>query len=156
MDHGTLWRTYANGGDKSYLNLHAVSSSKFGAQTELLLGRTWITLFGSGQSFTPGDEDNLFAALEYPDRIFHIAVTTPSNPLLRKIAAAMQDSFPVLTGLLLMSVHRHYWNTPSLPDGFLGGSAPCLVLTGNHLSRCSLSSATNPPFIGQRSCCSPP
>ena len=81
-----------------------------------------------GQSFTPGDENNLFAALEYPDRIFYIAVTTSSNPLLRKIASAMQDSFPVLTGLLLMSVDRHYWNTPSLPDGFLGGSAPAQYL----------------------------
>jgi hypothetical protein len=78
-----------------------------------------------GSSFTPGDEDNLFAALELPDRIFYIDIFA-SNLRLQNIAAEMQQSFPALTVLQLTVVDRVYWTMTALPDGFLGGSAPCL------------------------------
>ena len=38
----------------------------------------------------------------------------------------MQSPFPVLTVLQLTSETLDHWRIPSLPDGFLGGSFPCL------------------------------
>ncbi len=38
----------------------------------------------------------------------------------------MQEPFPVLTVLQLMSMDQIHRNPPALPDEFLGGSAPCL------------------------------
>ena len=78
-----------------------------------------------GNSFTPRDEDNLFAALEHPDRVFYIDVYS-SNSRLRKMAAVMQKSFPVLTVLQLSSIDGVFWNIPALPHEFLNGSAPSL------------------------------
>ena len=70
----------------------------------------------------PGDDNSLIAALEHPDRVSRIILLI-SKSQLRKIAALMQEPFPVLTHL---SITSQLGNVSALPDGFLGGSAPPL------------------------------
>ncbi|KAN0128316.1 hypothetical protein V8E53_013900 [Lactarius tabidus] len=80
-----------------------------------------IVLFSSGIR-GPRDEDNLIAALEHPDRVSRIKLSVHESQL-GKIAALMQEPFPLLTHL---SISSHYGNVSALPEGFLGGSAPSL------------------------------
>jgi hypothetical protein len=75
---------------------------------------------------TPGDDDNILAALTHADRIHFINIHT-THSLLTKAVDVMQETFPELTCL------RLGWDSwvlesspavlPALPDGFLGGSA---------------------------------
>jgi len=72
------------------------------------------------------DEDNVVAALEYPDRIRGVRLAVTSS-LLGKVATLMQVPFPALTSLSL------WWDNglsqaaaPLLPNALLGGLAPCL------------------------------
>ena len=73
---------------------------------------------------TPNVEDNVVAALdsEHHSRISHIWLSVPSS-LWSKLTTVMQEPFPALTSLLVI---RDDGNVPSIPSGFLGGSAPCL------------------------------
>src|ERR1700677_2534638 len=66
-------------------------------------------------------EDDLIAALEHPDRVCDVDLDVP-GPLLEKMAKVMQQPFTVLTRLSIKSI----WDAPTLPGGFLGGSAPSL------------------------------
>jgi hypothetical protein len=69
----------------------------------------------------PRDEDNVIAALEHPDRVREFFLYMNSNVEGEGVLRAMQVPFPVLTYLGISG------STPkALPDGFLGGSAPCL------------------------------
>ncbi len=68
------------------------------------------------------DEDDVIAALENPDRVRYVGISVTSS-MLGKMAAAMQDPFPMLTHLWLSSKDG---NVPVLPRTFLGGSAPSL------------------------------
>jgi hypothetical protein len=75
------------------------------------------------ESLAPNDEDNVIAALEHPNRVCVLNLLISTTQLV-KLATVMQESFPALTVLRLLSdedapVH-------ALPGGFLGGSAPCL------------------------------
>jgi len=70
---------------------------------------------------SPYDQDGIYAALEHPNRVCRVALSLPS-PLLAKMTTAMQKPFPALTCHWLVSDR----GAPLLPDGFLGGSAPCL------------------------------
>ncbi|KAH9161767.1 hypothetical protein EDB89DRAFT_2155897 [Lactarius sanguifluus] len=76
---------------------------------------------------TSDNGDNLCAALEHPDRVFIINLYG-RNSQLGNMATMMQESFPLLTVLWLMSVDRNLWDVPAFPspDGFLGGSTPRL------------------------------
>jgi hypothetical protein len=65
------------------------------------------------------DENNVFAALEHPDRLCRVRLTVKGSQL-RKIAEILQKPCPMLTMLSITSVDR---NASVLPDGFLGGSA---------------------------------
>ncbi len=71
---------------------------------------------------TPNDEDNVVTALEHPDRVSCIGLVITSS-LLGKIATVVQEPFPVLTRLSILSEDG---NAPALLGEFLGGSAPCL------------------------------
>ncbi|KAH9028410.1 hypothetical protein EDB84DRAFT_1563134 [Lactarius hengduanensis] len=82
----------------------------------------WGADDASSKSLTPGDEDDVIAALEYPDRVRNVGISV-TRSLLGKMAAAMQESFPILTHLWLSSDDG---NVPVLPKTFLGGSAPRL------------------------------
>ena len=75
---------------------------------------------------TPGDEDNIVAALTHANRIHHVNVHGTSS-LFGKMATVMQKSFPVLTRLEL-TWFREDWEDPLqfLPRDFLSGSAPRL------------------------------
>ena len=67
-------------------------------------------------------EDEIVAALEHPDRVTRINFFLNISEL-DDIAALMQEPFPVLTHLTVIS---KFGNVLVLPDGFLGGSAPSL------------------------------
>jgi hypothetical protein len=84
-----------------------------------------VWAYGHDQGLTSYDEDNLFAALEHPDRICHVDLSLPSSQL-SKAAAEMEEPLPTLKRLRLLSEDG---NAPVLPDGFLGGTAPCLQRT---------------------------
>jgi hypothetical protein len=66
--------------------------------------------------------DNIVAVLERNDRVDKIELFDVSSTLLEKGLAALQEPFPELVHLVLLS----YNAVPVLPDSFLGGSAPRL------------------------------
>ena len=66
---------------------------------------------------------NIISALKHTDRVCGINLDRVSKSVLKKIVAAMQQPFPELKYLHLTSSHDL---VPSLPDSFLGGSAPYL------------------------------
>jgi hypothetical protein len=69
------------------------------------------------------DEDNLIAALEHPSRVFYLRFNI--DLWSEKMATAMQKPFPTLRNLIIVKSETSV-PVPSLPDGFLGRSAPCL------------------------------
>ena len=81
-----------------------------------------LVKYGHDQSLTYHDQDNLFAALEHADRICHLDLSLPSW-LLSKVAAEMQQPFPTLKHLRLLSDDG---SVLIFPDGFLDGAAPRL------------------------------
>jgi hypothetical protein len=70
----------------------------------------------------PRGEGNVIAALRHLDRVRSVTLATTGERL-EKMASVMQNPFPVLTYLSLLS-HNGY--VPVLPARFLGG-APCLL-----------------------------
>jgi hypothetical protein len=78
----------------------------------------------------PDDEDNAIATLEHPDRVHSVSLFVRGAQL-EKIAAVMQEPFPVLTRLYL---HSWYEDASVFTAGFLGGSAPHLQeITLHHI-----------------------
>ena len=71
----------------------------------------------------PHYEDDIIAALEYPDRVRTIKLVVTSY-MLGTAALVMQEPFPALTTLWLSSSDR---NAPVLPDIFSKGPAPQLL-----------------------------
>jgi hypothetical protein len=63
------------------------------------------------------------AAIVHPNRVFEIDLSLTSSQL-QRLASAMQESFPALVHLSLAGSYKH--PAPALPDGFIGGYAPCL------------------------------
>jgi hypothetical protein len=73
-------------------------------------------------------EDNILAAFKQLDRVCHVRLTL-SDSQVGKMATAMQEPFPILKCLYITS--RHWCEVPpTLPAGFLGGSAPRLQAIG--------------------------
>jgi hypothetical protein len=70
----------------------------------------------------PQDEDNIITALEHRDRVYSVRLYTTGSQL-AKLAAVMQEPFPVLTHLQMRLRDE---NTPVLTTKFFGGSAPHL------------------------------
>jgi hypothetical protein len=67
--------------------------------------------------------DNLIAALEHPDRVSEVNITSPSDSLWDQVLAVMQEPFPALTHLsFVVSIDRGL----HLPGTFLNVTAPCL------------------------------
>ena len=77
---------------------------------------------GFTPDFVPTDEDNVIAALEHTSRVCEVRLTV-AGPQLGRVATMMQEPFPALTHLTLLSEDT---NVPVLPGQFLGRSAPCL------------------------------
>ena len=75
------------------------------------------------KNLTPSDEDNIVSALEASDRVRYVGISvTSSNSLLGKMTTETKQ-FPSLAHLSLTSKDD---NVPTIPDGFLGSSAPGL------------------------------
>ena len=81
-----------------------------------------VVVYEDRADVAPIGEDNILAALRHTDRVceFRFAL---SGSQLEKMAAVMQEPFPVLTCL---SISSTYQDLPDLPPGFLGESAPSL------------------------------
>jgi hypothetical protein len=108
----------------------------------------------------PEDADNFVAALERRDRVDEIHLRHANGPAVEKVLAAMQEPFPELTYLQLSSYNN---KESTLPDSFLGGSAPrlrslllCgiafpslpkLLLSATHLVRLDLSNIPHSGYI---------
>ena len=76
------------------------------------------------------NEDNIIAVLEHPDRVCKVQLSDVPSLHLEKLLAAMQEPFPALTDLMLVTNDN---TAPVIPDSFLGGFAPnlgTLRLTG--------------------------
>jgi hypothetical protein len=69
--------------------------------------------------------DNIMAALEHKDRVYHIDLKQIPNSLLKAIAAALAEPFPGLKGVALQVESNHKMEAV-LPNALLGGSAPRL------------------------------
>jgi hypothetical protein len=72
-----------------------------------------------------GSQDNIHAALGRKDRVCQISFQGISRRRLEGFLAEMREPFPELSHLNL----RCFWNgdwSPTIPDSFLGGSAPRL------------------------------
>ena len=85
----------------------------------------------------PSDEEDVVTALEHPDRVSRINLFV-SEAQLGKIAALMQEPFPVLTHLSIYSE-----KVSVLPDGFLGASA----LPLQQLDLCNVMLRTLPTLL---------
>ena len=72
----------------------------------------------------PGDEDNIVAALEHPNRVHSIDINSTGATLIKKVVTTMRKSFPSLVNLDLTYHSRD--SVPVIPSNFLGGSAPHL------------------------------
>ncbi|KAH9008417.1 hypothetical protein EDB83DRAFT_2681314 [Lactarius deliciosus] len=86
----------------------------------IVIGHGYNSTYIKG--LTPEDEDNVFAALEQRHRVRHIRLSV-TDTFLEKMVTSMREPFPELRHL---AIHSWSQNMPILPDGFLGGSAPCL------------------------------
>jgi len=95
-----------------------------------------IVIFGDGLS-TLG-ADNIIAALQHNDRVCEVGLWDVTSSQLERVAAVMQEPFPLLTilGLQGHSNDNRSESSPTpaiVPDSFMGGSAP--RLRSLHLSR---------------------
>jgi hypothetical protein len=70
----------------------------------------------SYDTFTPDDEDSLFAALEYTGRIRHIDLCL-TGPQFEELARLMQKQFPALTHLTLRCQDERPPALPSVAAG---------------------------------------
>ena len=75
------------------------------------------------QKCSPDEEEEVFAALEHPDRISSLKLPV-TKLLLEKVATMAQEQFPMLRELSFVSDEDE--SVPVLPSEFLGGCAPRL------------------------------
>ena len=81
----------------------------------IIVSYDWL---GSNQPEGFGDT---IAALRHPDRVCYVTLMAMGSQL-AKVVTVMQEPFPVLTRLKIIS----YKKTAVLPAQFLAGTAPCL------------------------------
>ncbi|KAH9029650.1 hypothetical protein EDB85DRAFT_1507722 [Lactarius pseudohatsudake] len=112
------------------LDLHL--SCSYGTPVRRNLGSWPVTLplaidysLSISRRLTSEDEDSMIYALRRVSRVHHIDIRAPRT-LLRKVAAVMQKSFPLLTHLDLVNTWDLEGMLPSIPERFLDGSAPNL------------------------------
>ncbi|KAI9452118.1 hypothetical protein BJY52DRAFT_1190522 [Lactarius psammicola] len=113
--NGADWYTYVKGGD---------ISKNLGYWPPFPLIIDYYTYWGDGdgKKLNLDDEDDVIAAVENPDRVRYVGVSV-TRSLLGKMAAVMQEPFPMLTHLWLSLKDG---NVPVIPETFLGASAPSL------------------------------
>jgi hypothetical protein len=74
-------------------------------------------------SWSAEAEENIIAALGQRDHISEISLSGLTGPMMERFAAVMEEPLPALTYLALSVIDMMKM---SLPEGFLGGSAPRL------------------------------
>jgi hypothetical protein len=121
-----------------------------------------LPLIVQGNIYSTPLDDNIVVALGHSDRVCQIDLRCVVIGGLQwdKVLAAMQVPFPALTGLLH---NLGYVTTSTIPDTFLGGSAPCLrsldmdcipfpgitnlLLSATHLARLDLSGIPSSGYV---------
>jgi hypothetical protein len=68
---------------------------------------------------------DLHAAIVDPNRVCEIDLRYITRSRFQRLVSVMQEPFPALIHLRL-EFAANFYDDPALPDGFLGGSAPCL------------------------------
>jgi len=111
-------------GSPHRLNLQLVCSTETPAKDTLNIWPPLPLLIHADESETSG-VGNIVAALERSDRVCEISIST-SRSQSEELWKAMQEPFPKLTYLDVASNDEHEPVLPTLPDSFLGGSAPSL------------------------------
>jgi hypothetical protein len=111
------WRSVVFG-SPCRLNLRLVCGAKTRARNTL---DVWPSLpLIIRHSICPDEvlrEDDIIAVLQHSDRVCQIDLSGLDLPLIRRLLAAMQQTFPKLTYLRLDGMPT------TIPDSFLGGSA---------------------------------
>ena len=80
------------------------------------------------------EDYNIEAAIVHPNRVCEINLHYATSSQLQRLVSAAQEQFPTLIHLMLGFDRYDSGPAPVLPDGFLGGSAPCLQsLALNHI-----------------------
>ncbi|KAH8980973.1 hypothetical protein EDB86DRAFT_3247810, partial [Lactarius hatsudake] len=112
------------------LDLHL--SCSYGTPVRQNLGSWPVTLplavdYSSDSRLTHEDKDSVIYALRRTSRVRRVDILA-TGPLLEKVAAVMQKSFPMLTrlDLAIAWVPGSREVPPVIPERFLGGSAPGL------------------------------
>ena len=125
------------------LNLHLRCSNKTPVLKNLAFWPATLPLIlnYSFLNHVSRDEDNIAAALLHSTRIQRISIFG-KDPLIKKVATVMRQSFPALTHLYLGQNHDPS-TFPVLPRRLLGGSAPCL----QHLRFKSVAFPRLPTFL---------
>ena len=101
-----------------------------------------IVVWYPSRLYRPEYEDDASFALQHPNRIRDISLFL-TRPLLLKISAQFLASFPALEYLRLELEYREAESIPTLPVGFLGGSA----LRLRHIHLIGVASPTFPLLL---------
>ena len=109
-------------GSPHRLNLRLVCTSKTHARDTLDVWPS-LPLLIQDYGYPTKDVDEILAVLERSDRVVGIHLSSDNGSNLEIVLAAMQVPFPELTDLAVILDHGM---VSSLPDSFLGGSAPRL------------------------------
>jgi hypothetical protein len=117
------WRNIVFG-SSSYLVLLLLCESRTPVRQSLHI---WppLPIFIAGRYYPTSGLDNVIAALEHNDRVCQVMLHDLSFSQLEEVVVTMQQPFPELTHLELRPDLDEN-KMPSLPDSFLGGSAPSL------------------------------
>ena len=156
------WRSIVFGSPR-HLNLRLVSTDKTSVRDML---DVWplLPLVIHGYLSEDADLSNIVAALEHRDRVHEIQLQPVYSPAMEEVLAVMQEPFPELTDLQLLSDGEEVDEmAPVIPDSFLGGSAPRLrflwldeipfpglpnlLLSATHLVNLRLSNITHFGYI---------
>jgi F-box-like len=121
------WRRVVFGSPRR-LNLRLVCTSKTSVRNTLDIWPSF-PLFIIARDFDTSGVNNIIAGLEHRDHVHRIDLMDVPSSQLNRVSAAMQEPFPELIYLQVISdygIDSLDGPMPALPDSFLGGSAPRL------------------------------
>jgi hypothetical protein len=112
------------------LNLHIICTQKTPVRERLHIWPAFPIIIDYIEGIGPEGEDDVIAALGYPDRVSWLGLSVTCSEL-KKMLTVMQVPFPSLISLEIRLIDLAGGpadddNVPVLTPGFLGGSAPRL------------------------------
>ena len=121
------WRSLVFGSPRS-LNLRLVCTNRTSASDTLVVWPAFplVVCVASSHGHPIESVDNIVALLARSNRVHQIDLDGISSSHLETVLAAMQVPFPELTHLNLWSNTKDQIYYETVPDSFLGGSAPQL------------------------------